>query len=116
MVHFSISPEKDMKEILDKMSSLDGIIKYRLLPTLKMYKIGVKLDMVNNDSSNPKPTETVKELNPEKSKLTDLDKEFIRELQKDIEIIPEPFKKSAEKLGLTQQELFKKAKSLKKTG
>ena len=98
------------------MSSLDGVIKYRLLPTLKMYKIGVKLDMVNNDSPNPKPTEPVKELNPEKSKLTDLDKEFIRELQKDIEIIPEPFKKSAEKLGLTQQELFKKSKEFEENG
>src|SRR6187200_2506043 len=74
----AVPPDKDMKEILDKMSSLDGVIKYRLLPTLKMYKIGVKLDMVNNDSSNPKPTETIKELNPEKSKLTDQDKEFIR--------------------------------------
>jgi DNA-binding Lrp family transcriptional regulator len=102
----AVPPERDMKDILDKMSSLDGVIKYRLLPTLKMYKIGVKLDMVNNDSSNPKPTETIKELNPEKSKLTDQDKEFIRELQKDIEIIPEPFKKSAEKLRITQKELF----------
>src|SRR5215211_2175800 len=56
----AVPPEKDMKEILDKMSSLDGVIKYRLLPTLKMYKIGVKLDMVNNDASNPKPTESIK--------------------------------------------------------
>src|ERR671912_170323 len=116
LIAFAVNPEKDMKEILDKMSSLDGVIKYRLLPTLKMYKIGVKLDMVNNDSPNPKPTETIKELNPEKSKLTDLDKEFIRELQKDIEIIPEPFKKSAEKLGLTQQELFKKSKEFEENG
>jgi siroheme decarboxylase len=112
----AVPPERDMKDILDKMSSLDGVIKYRLLPTLKMYKIGVKLDMVNNDSSNPKPTETIKELNPEKSKLTDQDKEFIRELQKDIEIIPEPFKKSAEKLRITQKELFEKSKEFEENG
>src|SRR3990170_749223 len=109
LIAFAVKPEK-----LDYIAN--EIIKYRLLPTLKMYKIGVKLDMVNNDSSNPKPTETVKELNPEKSKLTDLDKEFIRELQKDIEIIPEPFKKSAEKLGLTQKELFKKSKEFEENG
>ncbi|HYY70889.1 MAG TPA: hypothetical protein VE595_00635 [Nitrososphaeraceae archaeon] len=105
-----------MKEILHKMSSLEGVIKYRLLPTLKMYKIGVKLDMVNEDPSDPKPTEAIKELNPKKSELTDQDKEFIRELQKDIEIIPEPFKKSAEKLGITLHELFEKAKEFEENG
>ena len=112
----AVPPEKDMKEILHKMSTLEGVIKYRLLPTLKMYKIGVKLDMVNEDSSDPKPTETIKELNPKKSELTDQDKEFIRELQKDIEIISEPFKKSAEKLGITLNELFEKAKEFEDNG
>jgi len=112
----AVPPEKDMKEILDKMSALDGVMKYRLLPTLKMYKIGVKLDMVNEDASNPKPTEMVKELNSKRSKLTDQDKEFIRELQKDIEIIPEPFKQSVEKLGITLNELFEKTKEYEETG
>ena len=112
----AVPPDKDMKETLDKMSALDGVIKYRLLPTLKMYKIGVKLDMVNEDASSPKPTEMVKELNPKRSKLTDQDKEFIRELQKDIEIIPEPFKQSAEKLGITLDKLFEKTKEYEENG
>ena len=112
----AVPPEKDMKETLDKMSALHGVIKYRLLPTLKMYKIGVKLDMVNEDTSNPKPTEMVKELNPKRSKLTDQDKEFIRELQKDIEIIPEPFKQSAEKLGIKLNKLFEKTKEYEENG
>jgi DNA-binding Lrp family transcriptional regulator len=112
----AIPPGSDMKIILDKMSSLDGVIKYRLLPTLKMYKIGVKLDMVNEDSLNPKPTDKIKELNPEKMHLSDSDKDFIRELQKDLEIIPEPFRKSAAKLNITTNELFEKAKKFEKVG
>jgi len=112
----AIPPGSDMKIILDKMSSLDGVIKYRLLPTLKMYKIGVKLDMVNEDSVNPKPTDKIKELNPEKMHLSDSDKDFIRELQKDLEIIPEPFRKSAGKLNITTNELFEKAKKFEKVG
>ncbi|MDX1371334.1 MAG: Lrp/AsnC family transcriptional regulator [Nitrososphaeraceae archaeon] len=112
----AIPPGSDMKIILDKMSSLDGVIKYRLLPTLKMYKIGVKLDMVNEDSLNPKPTDKIKELNPEKMHLSDSDKDFIRELQKDLEIIPEPFRKSAAKLHVTTNELFEKAKKFEKVG
>src|ERR687895_88753 len=109
LIAFAVKPEK-----LDQVAN--EIIKYRLLPTLKMYKIGVKLDMVNEDPSDPKPTETIKELNPKKSELTDQDKEFIRELQKDIEIISEPFKKSAEKLGITLNELFEKAKEFEENG
>lgn len=112
----AIPPGSDMKIILDKMSSLDGVIKYRLLPTLKMYKIGVKLDMVNEDSLNPKPTDKIKEFNPEKMHLRDSDKDFIRELQKDLEIIPEPFRKSAAKLNITTNELFEKAKKFEKVG
>lgn len=112
----AIPPHSEMKATLDKMASLDGIIKYRLLPTLKMYKIGVKLDMVNDDSINPKPTEGIKELNPEKIHLTELDKDFIRELQKDLEIIPEPFVKSAEKLSISTEELFDKAREFEKDG
>lgn len=112
----AIPPNSEMKATLDKMASLDGIIKYRLLPTLKMYKIGVKLDMVNDDSINPKPTEEIKELNPEKIHLTELDKDFIRELQKDLEIIPEPFVKSAEKLSISTEELFDKAREFEKDG
>jgi len=112
----AIPPGSDMKIILDKMSSLDGVIKYRLLPTLKMYKIGVKLDMVNEDSLNPKPTDKIKELNSEKMHLSDSDKDFIRELQKDLEIVPEPFRKSAAKLNITTKELFEKAKEFEKVG
>jgi DNA-binding Lrp family transcriptional regulator len=112
----AIPPNSEMKATLDKMASLDGVIKYRLLPTLKMYKIGVKLDMVNDDSINPKPTEGIKELNPEKIHLTELDKDFIRELQKDLEIIPEPFVKSAEKLSISTEELFDKAREFEKEG
>lgn len=112
----AIPPNSEMKATLHKMASLDGVIKYRLLPTLKMYKIGVKLDMVNDDSINPKPTEGIKELNPEKIHLTELDKDFIRELQKDLEIIPEPFVKSAEKLSISTEELFDKAREFEKDG
>src|SRR5881409_3986814 len=88
----AVPPGGDLKTDLDRMASLDGVIKYRLLPTLKLYKIGVRLDMVNEDPENPKPTDEVKELNPEKMQLTDRDKEFIRELQKDLGVVQEPFK------------------------
>ena len=45
----AVPPDGDLKTDLDRMASLDGVIKYRLLPTLKLYKIGVRLDMINED-------------------------------------------------------------------
>jgi siroheme decarboxylase len=112
----AVPPNDNMKIVLDKMSMLDGVIKYRLLPTLKLYKIGVRLDMVNNDAQKPEPTDTVKELNSAKFSLTEQDKDFIRELQKDLELILDPFNKCAENLGVTTAELFAKAREYEANG
>jgi DNA-binding Lrp family transcriptional regulator len=112
----AVPPDTDMKQDLDRMASLDGVVKYRLLPTLKMYKIGVKLDMVNGDQQNVKPTEEVKEMNPEKMDVTERDKEFVRELQKDLDIVVEPFKAMAGSLGISTKELFDKAKEYEQSG
>lgn len=112
----AVPPGSDMKQDLDRMAALDGVIKYRVLPTLKLYKIGVRLDMVNEDADKPKPTDEVKELNPEKVQLSERDKEFIRELQKDLTVVPEPFRELAGDLGITTAELFAKAKEYEGIG
>lgn len=112
----AVPPGTDMKVDLDRMAALDGVIKYRVLPTLKLYKIGVRLDMVNSDPEKPKPIEEVKELNPEKVQITERDKEFIRELQKDLAVVPEPFKELADNLGITTGELLARAKEYEKNG
>src|ERR671935_462562 len=112
----AVPPYADLKIDLDRMASLDGVIKYKLLPTLKLYKIGVRLDMINEDPENPKPTDEIKKLNPKKFDLANRDKDFIRELQKDLKIIPEPFKALAENLGITTAELFAKAKEYEQIG
>ena len=112
----AVPPYGEMKKDLDRLASLNGVIKYRLLPTLKLYKIGVRLDMVNDDTEKPKPIDEVKQLNPKKIEITENDKHFIRELQKDLKVIPEPFKEMAENLSITTTELFSKAKEYEKNG
>lgn len=112
----AVSPDADMKADLDKMAALDGVIKYRVLPTLKMYKIGVKLDMVNADAEKPTPTDSVKKMEGKVEKISELDKEYIRQLQKDIEIIKEPFKSITDSLGVNIEELFNKVKEYEEIG
>jgi DNA-binding Lrp family transcriptional regulator len=112
----AIPPGGDMKRVLEEMASLDGVLKYRVLPTLKMYKIGVKLDMVNNDPEKPSPTDNVKEMETTIEKISESDKEYIRQLQKDIEIIKEPFKGIIENLKISYNELFSKVKEYENIG
>ena len=112
----AVPPNGDMKADLDKMASLDGVLKYRVLPTLKMFKIGVKLDMVNDDPEKPNPSDDVKNLETKSEKISEIDREYIRQLQKDIEIIKEPFKTIAENLGIPSSELFNKIKEYESIG
>src|SRR5688572_31081206 len=62
----AVPPGSDIKQDLDRMASFEGVIKHRVLPTLKLYKIGVRLDMVNKDPDKLVPTDKVKHLNQEK--------------------------------------------------
>jgi len=112
----AVPPNADIKMELERMASIDGVTKYRVLPTLKLYKIGVRLDMVNEDAKMPEPTDKVKTLNPRKFNLTERDKEFVRELQKDLKVIPEPFKELADTLGIRTSQLFAKTKEYEEIG
>jgi siroheme decarboxylase len=112
----AVPPGADMKRDLDRMASFEGVIKHRVLPTLKLYKIGVRLDMVNKDPDKPEPLDKVTPLNYEKVQLSERDREFIRALQKDLSVNREPFKELANSLDITTTELFDKAIEYENTG
>jgi len=106
----AVPPGSDLKDELDKFNVLKGIKKVRMLPTLQLFKIGVKLDMVDDKKHEVAPTEAKKEIKNIKFEATEEDKEFIRELQKDMAITDEPFINAAKNLGITENELFEKMK------
>jgi DNA-binding Lrp family transcriptional regulator len=112
----AVPPGFDLKTEVDKFSKLEGIKKIRLLPTIQLFKIGVKLDMIDEKKHEVKPTEEKKKINNVKFVPTEKDKEFIRELQKDLEIVDRPFLKTAQKLGITEEELFQKLKHYEDIG
>ena len=112
----AVPPGSDLKTEIDKFNVLKGIKKVRMLPTLQLFKIGVKLDMVDEKKHVVAPTEEKKEIKNVKFEPTEQDKDFIRELQKDMEIIDEPFVKAAKNLGITENELFEKMKNYEDMG
>ncbi len=112
----AVPPGADLNSELEKFNVLKGIKKVRMLPTLQLFKIGVKLDMIDNQKHEIAPTEDKKEIKNIKFEPTEQDKDFIRELQKDMDIIDEPFVKAATNLGITEDELFTKMKHYESIG
>ena len=112
----AVPPGADLNSELEKFNVLNGIKKVRMLPTLQLFKIGVKLDMIDDKKHDVAPTEEKKEIKNIKFEPTEDDKDFIRELQKDMAIIDEPFVKAANNLGITEDELFSKMKHYESLG
>ena len=112
----AVPPGSDLKSEIDKFSKLRGIRKIRMLPTIKLFKIGVKLEMVEEKKAEVKPSEEKKKIHEAKFVATEEDKNYIRELQKDLEITERPFLDSAQRLGVTEEELLQKAKYYEEIG
>jgi DNA-binding Lrp family transcriptional regulator len=72
--------------------------------------------MVNDDPEKPVPKDSVIRTIKRKIDLTPRDKDFIRELQKDLEIVSEPFKDPARRLGISVNDLFRMAKGYQEVG
>ena len=100
--------EKTIKILKERTGAEDAII----LPTLKMFKISVKMDTTGKRAKKEK----VKKLAHKEIELTPQHIAVIKELQKDISVVEEPFKKATEKLGLSYDEFFTIANELKESG
>lgn len=109
-------PGSDLKTEVDKFGKLAGIKKIRLLPTIKLFKIGVKLDMVDEKKKEIAPTEEKKKINDIKFTPTEDDKEFIRQLQKDLEVVDRPFLAAAQSLGMSEDQVFERLRHYEEIG
>ena len=104
----AVPPGSNLDSELEKFNALDGIKKVRMIPTLQLFKIGVKLDIVDEKKNDVAPNEEKKITKNIKFVPTEDDKNFVRELQKDMDIVDEPFLKCANNLGITEEQLFEK--------
>ena len=112
----AVPPGSDLKSEVEKFKKIPGILKVRMLPTIQLFKIGVKLDMVEEKKHDIKPSEEKKKIRDVKFVPTEDDKEFIRQLQKDLEITDRPFLKPATSLGLTEDQVFEKLRYYEEIG
>ena len=76
----AVPPGSDLKTEVDKFQKLEGIKKVRLLPTIQLFKIGVKLDMVEEKKHEIKPSEEKKKIQNVKFEATEEDKKLNRKI------------------------------------
>jgi DNA-binding Lrp family transcriptional regulator len=96
-------------EILAKLTDADDFI---MLPTLKLFKISVKLNTTGKDAKKEKVKKHVKK----DITLTDLHLDIIKLIQEDIDITKEPFSHIINTLNIDYPTLFEKLAELKDAG
>ncbi|WP_295418713.1 Lrp/AsnC family transcriptional regulator [Sulfurovum sp.] len=115
-IWFTMAVAPDSKlglaETIEILKERTGAQDAITLPTLKMFKISVKMDTTGNRAKKEK----VKKLAHKEITLTPQHIAVIKELQKDISVTSEPYKKATENLGLSYDAFFAIANELKESG
>ncbi len=105
----ALPPGVSMEKTVQKLHELSGGEITRLMPTLRLFKIGVQLDV----AGEAKLSEETNGANswswvtpPKAAELTERDIRAIRALQEDLPLEPEPFAALGAGEGLTADELL----------
>ncbi len=117
----AVPPNEDIESVVNAMASDVGALSARLMPTIRFFKIGVNFDMVKEEgaayeyfspdgygrvgSAVHKKPELNNAWNRPES-LSDRDIDFIRNLQEDLPVVPEPFNEMAERLRVSVNDIF----------
>jgi DNA-binding Lrp family transcriptional regulator len=100
----AVPPGDDFDAHLDVLHRDSGALVTRKLPTLQLYKIGVKLDMTGRTAADAKATVLAHET-PERRpdmvapELTDEQVEMMQLVQEDLPVVEEPFAEFGARIG-----------------
>jgi siroheme decarboxylase len=98
---------------LDVLQRLTGAESVRQLPTLRLFKIRMDLEMEKGTDALAAVAEAVDHREPEAIELSDLDVAVIRATHGPMEAVPEPFAPAAAELGIAQDELLAHLESMR---
>jgi DNA-binding Lrp family transcriptional regulator len=110
-IWFTIATEPDSKlgleGTLEVLARLAGAESVRQLPTLKLFKIRMDLEMEAGTDALATAAEAVEPAETEAQPYDEFDRDVIRALQGDMPVIPEPYAPAAQQLGIAQEQLLK---------
>jgi DNA-binding Lrp family transcriptional regulator len=102
---FTIAVEEDsalgLDGTLDVLQRLTGAESIRQLPTLKLFKIRMDLELVGGTDELAKSAVAEEPIELEKQPYGDLDVAVIRATQGDLPVVPEPYAPAAAELGMS---------------
>ena len=119
----AVPPNESLEQTIEDMARRTQAEDYRIMPTIRFFKIGVNFDMVKEKGAaydyyspdgynSSKADDEWKRVEP----VTGFEIEAIKELQEDISLKSRPFDGMARRLGISTKELFGIAKSLQERG
>ena len=114
----AVPPGDELQDHVDVLHREAGALVTRVLPTLKLFKIGVKLDMTGKIAADAK-AEVLSHERPERKpemqapELTDFEIATIRVVQEDLPLVERPFAAQAELLGCTEHDVLAALESFK---
>jgi siroheme decarboxylase len=114
-----VPPTSDLEAIVDRMHELAGADVTRVMYTLRLFKIGVNLDMTGQRPADATSTPEYGEDDRARARgfeIGELDKAVIRELQEDLPVQPRPFLAMAERIGTDEAGLFAAVADLQRRG
>jgi siroheme decarboxylase len=102
---FTIAVEEDselgLDGTLDVLAELTGAQSIRQLPTLKLFKIRMDLELVGDTEALAKAAVAEEPVELDKQPYDEFDKAVIRATQGDLPVVPEPYEAAAAELGVT---------------
>ncbi len=114
----AVPPGGSLDEHVDVLHRTSGALVTRKLPTLKLYKIGVKLDMTGKTAADAK-AEVLEHERPERKAempapdLSDVELAVIRVVQEDLPNAERPFAEQGALIGIDEQTVIDTIRSFK---
>ena len=110
-IWFTIATEPDsplgLEQTLTRLGELAGAESIRQLPTLKLFKIRMDLEMEKGpETLSAKVAEAVEPAETERQPYDDFDRAVIRATQGAMPVIPEPYAPAAAELQIPQEQLL----------
>jgi DNA-binding Lrp family transcriptional regulator len=109
-IWFTIATEPDsplgLEGTLDVLATLAGAESVRQLPTLKLFKIRMDLEMEAGTEALAKAAEAAEPAETEAQPYDEFDRSVIRATQGDMPVISEPYAPAAAELGISQTQLL----------
>jgi DNA-binding Lrp family transcriptional regulator len=106
-IWFTIATEPDsplgLEGTIEVLGRLAGAESIRQLPTLKLFKIRMDLEMEAGTEKLARAAEAVAPAETERQPYDELDVAVIRALQGDLPVVPEPYAPAAAAVGLPQE-------------